>query len=66
MYSQPGSSLFKSLSVLFGVAATLLVMVAPQADSRPFGCETPRQIAVESGNVRCPARASANCKPFLA
>jgi hypothetical protein len=66
MYPRPGSSLSKSLSILLGIAATLLVMAAPQAASRPFGCEAPRQMAVESSTARCPIRASSNCKPILA
>ena len=45
MYRRPGSSLSKPLSILLGIAATLLVMAAPQAASRPFGCEAPRQMA---------------------
>ena len=53
-------------SVVLGIAATLLVMAAPQAASRPFGCEAPRQMAAEAGHLRCPARAGTGCKPFLA
>ena len=66
MYRRPGSSLSNPLSILLGIAATLLVMAAPQAASRPFGCEAPRQMAAEAGHLRCPARAGTGCKPFLA
>lgn len=62
----PGSPLFKPVSAVLGVVATLLVMAAPQAASRPVGCNPARLLAADGAPLPCPVRAGAACKPFLA
>lgn len=63
---QSGFSLRKPLVALLGLAAILLVMIAPQAASRPLGCEMPRRVAMECVDAKCPSLASNYCKPYLA
>ncbi|HUD92117.1 hypothetical protein [Sphingobium sp.] len=63
---KPGSSLSKPLSITLGFAATLLIMVAPQAASRPLGCDMPRRMATECLGPERQVQASNYCKPYLA
>ncbi|WP_236617691.1 hypothetical protein [Sphingobium ummariense] len=66
MHRQPGFSLPKMLAATFGLAAVLLVMIAPRAASHPVGCEMAKSAAAECVRRHGGMEAAARCTPYLA